>query len=598
VIDKQGQSLADHEVIRVFDRSRLYSTLFLCLSGALGLFFIPLQSNYLLSGQLSFNIMALFLFLKQDVLILPIFLIGLMLKPRLKPYPNRVMDHQTFYLASVVSLIFCICWLGHHAVFLDYDLSRDEQLANFDADIFAKLRLFAPIPLEWRQIADALNQTYILPIGNHEDWVSFYLPINAIFRAIFGTFLSRSLTSPLLVVLGAFALWRVSGQLFPAASFARWVALALYAGSSQIIITGMTSYAMTGHLALNLIWLTLFLERKPSFDAAAIFVGFLATGLHQPIFHPLFVIPFLFILKREDNWHRLVVYIIAYGAICAFWLVWPSWISSFGHAPVPLLANPNGIGPLERVAHMLSVPSERSVWLMCLNLIRFFVWQHLMLLPLLVFGAICNWKTEPIVRALTLGLLLTATAMFILQPYQGHGWGYRYLHGLIGSACLVATYGFQTLEIRGYSLMRPLLISTGISVFILLPAHALQARIMVSPFESANNKIDAEKTDVVIIDDTYVPFGQDLVLNRPDFLNRPIRLLGSRLGTKNIDDLCKSHSISFLDARDMNGIAALFSLSRDSLPSAHQLSLEKEASVVKCPTAQFLGPKEQRDHNG
>jgi len=49
---------------------------------------------------------------------------------------------------------------------------------------------------------------------------------------------------------------------------------------------------------------------------------------------------------------------------------------------------------------------------------------------------------------LVAGLVLTLLAMFMLLPYQGHGWGYRYLHGLIGSAALLGGYGWITLTGR------------------------------------------------------------------------------------------------------------------------------------------------------
>jgi hypothetical protein len=44
---------------------------------------------------------------------------------------------------------------------------------------------------------------------------------------------------------------------------------------------------MTAHLTLNLIWLCLFLRNDKIGHGAAIAVGFLASGLHQLIFHPL-----------------------------------------------------------------------------------------------------------------------------------------------------------------------------------------------------------------------------------------------------------------------------------------------------------------------
>ncbi len=55
----------------------------------------------------------------------------------------------------------------------------------------------------------------------------------------------------------------------------------------------MTPYAMTAHLAFNLAWLWLFLRRGPPAQVAAMAVGFLATGLHQLVFFPLFALPFL-----------------------------------------------------------------------------------------------------------------------------------------------------------------------------------------------------------------------------------------------------------------------------------------------------------------
>jgi hypothetical protein len=500
----------------------------------------------------------------------------------MKPEPNRSSGHQNFYFGIVIIFIFCVCWLGHHAVFMDYDLSRDEQLANFDADIFSKLRLFAPIPLEWRQMADALNQTYILPIGNHEDWVSFYLPINAGFRAIFGTFFSRSFTSPLLVALGAVALWRVAGQLFPAASLARWVALTLYVGSSQVIITGMTAYAMTGHLALNLLWLTLFLNRKSTSDGMAILVGFLATGLHQPIFHPLFVLPFLNLLRQENAWRRLFFYSVGYILICAFWLFWPTWVSSLGAEPVPLSANPNGVGVMGRLSNMMIEPSARSLWTMSLNLLRFVVWQNVILLPLLIFGIISNWKSEPIARALTIGVILTILAMFILMPYQGHGWGYRYLHGFIGSLCLLATYGFRSLQSRGFSFLRPMLVGTAVSLFILLPVHAILARQMVLPFETANIMIKSEKSAVVIVDDEAVPFGQDLVVNRPNLSNDPIRLKASELNSQEIAELCNSNAkLAFFGAPQFSSIFLPF-IGVAPHASKGYLALLRQAQLSGC----------------
>ena len=43
----------------------------------------------------------------------------------------------------------------------------------------------------------------------------------------------------------------------------------------------------------------------------------------------------------------------------------------------------------------------------------------------------------PLSFILAAGIVLTLLAMLILLPYQDIGWGYRYVHGVIGSAALI-----------------------------------------------------------------------------------------------------------------------------------------------------------------
>ncbi|MBV1689348.1 hypothetical protein KRR38_17135 [Novosphingobium sp. G106] len=91
--------------------------------------------------------------------------------------------------------IFTICYLGHRWLLLSYDLSRDEQMANFDATIFAHGFLAWPLPPEWRANAGPLNLLFISP-GVKGAWVSAYLPMNAALRAVMGWFGGRDLTAP------------------------------------------------------------------------------------------------------------------------------------------------------------------------------------------------------------------------------------------------------------------------------------------------------------------------------------------------------------------------------------------------------------------
>ena len=80
------------------------------------------------------------------------------------------------------------------------------------------------------------------------------------------------------------------------------VGVILLVCSSQFLITAMTPYAMTAHLALNMIWLWLFLRDTRGAHALAAGVAFVACGLHQVVFHPLFAAPFILSLLRARRW--------------------------------------------------------------------------------------------------------------------------------------------------------------------------------------------------------------------------------------------------------------------------------------------------------
>lgn len=503
-----------------------------------------------------------FFFIRQDVLILAAMMTGILLfKPepiaKASQMPWLEMFQRPGFIVLFALLLTGICWAGHYLILLGHDLSRDEQMANFDAYIFLHGKLFWAIPEQWRPYADALNQTFILPIGDHEAWVSNYLPINAAMRAAVGTIADPALTSPLLVGVGALALWRVSHRLWPDSGSARAVALILYAGSSQVILTGMTAYAMTAHLALNLVWLALFLHDRRASHVGAILIGFLATGLHQPIFHPLFVLPFMWMLFRERRWQLMLSYGFGYALICVFWLAWPIWISSHGVGPVPIQGD-TGASFLQRLSHILRIPNVESAWLTSLNLLRFVSWQHLLLIPLLGVGIWIKWSTEAVVRALAAGLAITIIVVAVLLPYQGHGWGYRYLHGLVGNACLLGAYGFDAMRAHGQSLRRAIAYASAVTFLIFMPLRAYMVNQMVVPYADVARAVAVSDADIAIVEDMAVPFGQDLVLNRPNLSNHPVQLMASTLGRDGVARLCASGDAMFVGPDALSPIAAYF----------------------------------------
>jgi len=357
-------------------------------------------------------------------------------------------------LFALALLVVMLGALGAHRVLLDYPLSWDESLARFDALIFRSGRIVAPLAEEWRRYADALAwQSFMQPVADHAALVSAYLPVNAGLRALIGGLTDERLTSPLLAALAILSAYGVGRRLWPDRRDAAFVAAVLVLTSCQVLVTAMTPYAMTAHLAFNLLWLWLFLRDARLSHAGAILIGFLASGLHQLVFHPLFAAPFVFSLYRQKRIGLALVYTLSYAGIGLFWISY--W--KIGLALQDLAAPGAGPGAgaiagtgffFERVASLLIDYEWHCIPLMAKNSLRFIVWQNPLLLPLAALSWRALAQDRGYARELLAGVILTFAVMCLLMPYQGHGWGYRYLHGLIGNLALLGgQYLAQCLEL-------------------------------------------------------------------------------------------------------------------------------------------------------
>lgn len=482
-----------------------------------------------------------FLFVRQDapfaIVIALLARFGLANRIGRDDVAGRAAPH--WWLIPLVLLL--LCWIGYRQVFQAYAFTRDEQMGLFDAFIYGHGRITWPIAPVWRDHALALNQQFILPITGHQAWQSDYLPGNATMRALIALLVDPGWTNPLLTAIGAVALWRVARRLWPDDPGAQVTTLLLYSGSSQVVVMGMSGYAMAGYLTLNLIWLALFLRGGAAGHGGAILIGMVATGWHQPIFHPLFVLPFLAMLTWQRRWPLLMLYCVAYGGFGLAWLAWPHVVTALAGGAPPDIGT---VGYGGRILMLLSDFSPVNLWLMAMNLLRFIAWQHLLLAPLALAGLRLA-RHEPMVLALTAGLALPMLAASILLAYQGHGWGYRYLHGVIGNACLLGGWGWRALN-RHNALPRIANALHLASLLIALPIHAAVAAGLVAPYAAASRAIDAMDTDVAIIDDLAVAFGGDLVFNRPDLGNRPLRLMASQMDDAAMRDICRRTRTVFI----------------------------------------------------
>jgi len=334
-------------------------------------------------------------------------------------------------LSAMAAFVILVGFAGSWLVFAQYPLSMDEFWARADGAIFAQGRPMAHVPAEWLPYGRALQPIFLQLLPEAGVWSSRYLPVNGMLQLAFGP-----LASPLLAAASVLLVAAIARLLMPEHRGAPVIAALLLASSSQVLVTAMTPYAMSAHLAFNLAWLWLFLRRKPTAHVAAMVVGFLATGLHQLIFFPLFALPFVAdsFFSGSRRWAAAHAVVIAVGA-----LAWSNY-DSFAVAMMGVTAAPGAERDAgQAVARMLAGLSgfgADSVEVMGLNLLRFQLWQNPLAVPLALVAAPAVIRVAGPLRAAAGGIVLVTVVVLIVQAFQGHGWGFRYLHGELGSVVL------------------------------------------------------------------------------------------------------------------------------------------------------------------
>lgn len=488
-------------------------------------------------------------FRTQDAAVVAALCLLLVLASRVVPHLAPI--NRAPRLASVATIAICLAtalWLGTHWLMLDYPLTRDEHMVQFDAGIFSSGKLAEPLALFWRPYSQALVPAFLLRVPDESILVSGYLPVNAMMRSLFAFVADPAAMNPLLAGAGLVALFHIARRLFPNQPMTQWVVLAGYALSSQVIVTAMTAYAMTPHLALNLIWLAFFLEGRWWQHLMAAGLGALAIGLHQVVFHPLFAAPFVAMLLVQRKWVPFAVYAVVYPASVLFWFAYPSLVV----ASVGVVVNEGAAGGAasfvaERVVPLFTERGSGALLAMHFNLVRFAAFAPFFALPFALFA----WPDIRALRGLAMplfaGIILTILGMFVLLPYQGHGWGYRYLHGVIGNVALLGGYGFTRVFLRGPDRATGLFaLLAGATVLLAVPFLLWSAHAFVAPYARLSAFIEQQRSDYVVIDTDSDRTAIDQIRNRADLSNRPILLASSQLDPPQVLALCDRGSVTLL----------------------------------------------------
>lgn len=510
--------------------------------------------------------LAVILFLDQDF---PALLGGLLLLTLAALFAEgmgfRLPKPRARVIVPLVVVFGLVAWAGHYWLFQNYSISRDEEVARFAA-AYMREGLFArPIPAEWEAYRRAIMPEFFSPFGAADYWTAAYLPVNSAIQALFWQLGDPNLAGPALLIAGLFALWRVALHLFPTRDDAVWVTMLLGLSSTQLWVTAMTPYAMTGHFALNMIWLALVLRGGVIGHVSAGAVALVAAGLHQWHFPPIFIAPFILWMLLSRRWAVAAFHVLILIAIVVVWAkLWPGFlVQSLGPAAD---VRPSA-GVADKVGSLFERLGDR--WQPLVNLSRFAAWNNILMVPLAALGVMAmRWRKALRGQEIALPLALGCFAGCALALAQGYGWGFRYAHGFIGPFCLLAGLGWARFRPAA---MRPIYLAVAItlamSAFLVWRTH-----VFVAPYAASHRMIDASKADVVLVDPRGGLYVTDLVRGRDGVPGRPMVMNLGMLTLGQVDELCQHYVVELFDRAEFRPLGiplARWNLGRMDALRAH-----------------------------
>ena len=452
--------------------------------------------------------------------------------------------------------------VGSQLVMRHYGLSLDEFLVDFQADLIRTGWPFGPVPEAWRWIQDALQ-----PIFMHHDpgqgvWGPRYLPVNGAIVALLDGIGVEGLAHALMAGGSVILLWRVAGDVLPDTPEAQRLALILLASSPQFVVTAMTPYAMTTHLFFNLLWLYLLRRDAPIAQLGALVVGLLAIGIHQLHNFPTFAAPFLLAMAFDRQRRLALIHGAVYGCGIVFWIGWRDFALYVIGAPEVTAADganlPGGVAfYVERALSMLADRGVHDIAPWLFGAIRFIAWQNPLTIILLIL-ALGRWRSlPPQLRPFAWSILISLLPHVLFVTDQGHGWGYRYLHGVLGNIALLAAWGWidwkNRIE-RADEPARPMVVAgalIALTVAVALPLRSYQAAEVVHPYADALVWLLDQPADVVVVANNEAWYSVDLVRNDVAVDREPRLAALTVLGEERLAGLCRHGSVTVVDGTQL-----------------------------------------------
>ena len=496
-----------------------------------------------------------------------VFLVAAFLLP-----PQRWVDDLTAWLGRNVRMVavgvavalMALSVVAHQA----YPLTMDEYAPTFQSQVFARGRLTAQWPAEITPLLVApQNIGWFLAVSKSTGQAcSEYWPGHAILMTPF-TFLGipwalNPVLSGCAILLVAAVARRAFGE-----RAAGWAVLFTLA-SPVFAAYGISFYAMTSHLTLNLLYGLLLLTPTLSRVAGAGLVGACALALHNPFPHFIFSLPWLgWLAARPDRWTRLPLIGLCYAAV--FLPIEVGWRrveeSVRGNGPVAVApaaddaataapsestmdappspaAAPAGIasvrGTLAAYFSALQLPSFEDLWQgRMLSSLRLVAWDAPGLLVLACWGLWTNRRSTA-ARLFALSGLSTFFGYALIAASGGHGWGYRYFFSAWSCLPILAS-GLAADRTNGESVsesvsdvLRAAGLAAVLSLAICLPVRLWQIHALITDHVSQLPPQPADaglvQGDIVsFVDPKKGHFRNDLIRNHPFFEHGPYVLVST-----------------------------------------------------------------------
>jgi hypothetical protein len=222
-----------------------------------------------------------------------------------------------------------------------------------------------------------------------------------------------------------------------------------------------------------------------------------------------------------------------------------------------------------------------STLLMEYNLLRFVAWMPLFTLPLVIVAWPAIRTNTGLARPAFGGIIVLLTAMFVILPEQGHGFGYRYLHGFIGNVAILAGYGFARWSSHNRAQADGVVAYLGVAtVLISVPFLMWTTHRFIEPYTKISQLLERQRADFVVVDTDSGRMAVDQVANRADLTNRPLLLASNFMEVGQVDQLCRLGAISFAGPPSFAGV--VLAVPDTVQPNPHFAELARRAQALRC----------------